>query len=289
MTIKTLSIVACLLLAAGSVATARSLTPKEKAYVEALRHFVVLRVRSSEGLASRSGAAGVRIRFEGLTVVRLNFPTQAAAEAYALRLRRAEKKGTRRLEVHGKEVVLLGGSRLKDATLVSYFLAGAWAASLDAPSVTTERPPPVIVTASGQRIQLRRARPRPRPKPAPNSANLAATYLTHGVGRIVIDQIKNRLDGVLCRVRFRHFRTEGKREFPAVFDGRFLIVQLPQRVEGEGPEADEVRDRVKHGLVREACFEWRPTQAGTANFRLVGFRDPLVPEAARQFWHPSAE
>ena len=85
------TLAACLVLAAATLASARPLTAKELSYARTLEHQVGLERIATKALSSKSGAAGVKVSFKGLTVVRLNFPSAHAARRYAARPARRDR------------------------------------------------------------------------------------------------------------------------------------------------------------------------------------------------------
>ncbi|MBL4850288.1 MAG: hypothetical protein JKY65_32570 [Planctomycetes bacterium] len=272
-------ILGVLLLASGGTASARPLTPKEKAFARDLQRALGLTISKAGGLTSRTGVSGVRFRFPNLTVVRLNFPTLSDAQAY---LERSATKGsgtnrgpTRRADLRGKELVLIGGKHLADSTVASQVLAAVWGASLDPPSLVTAKRNSVIRTASGKKLVLRPIRPSKPAHVPPTASNLGGTYLTTGVGRVVIDQIRAEPDCTYCRVRFENFGRRPTLELRAVFDGGALILYVP---------SESMR-----APTREVTYVWKPSPTGAATFRRLGQREPALPPGAARFWDKRAE
>jgi len=273
-TARTLCFAASLLLALAATASARPLTQREQRYLRSLEGMIGLELQRGEGLSSKkTGASGVRARFEGLTVIRLSFRSAQEAKAYAAK-RAAAQSETKQLQARGAEVVLVGGARAKE------HLTSAWSASLGAPSVATRLAPRVIKRANGRApLRLRSLRQLSRPKGvAPTSKTLAGSYLLVGSERVVIDQVKGGPDGISCRVSLQGFRQNDDQQhvFQAVFDGQVLILKVdPTRV-GEGQSS-------------EICFVWKPGAQGAATFIRTTRPTKLLPESVSRFWHRDAE
>lgn len=267
------TLAACLVLAAATLASARPLTPKEQGYVRSLSAQIGLEQVGAKALSSKRGAAGVKVRFEGLTVVRLHFSSARAAQRYAARPSlRSSARLLKRVDLRGKEVVLLGGPRLEDPADARTYLGAAWGASLDAPSVVPG--PPELRRADGTRIQLRPIARVSRPRPvAPTSATLAGTYYLVGSSRVVIDQVRGGPDGATCRVRFEEPGVAA-RSLPAVFDGQTLVIKLRQ------PGASSSG---KH-LPSEVVYVWTPDASGVAAFVRSGVGCELLPAVSERFW-----
>ncbi|MBL4845351.1 MAG: hypothetical protein JKY65_07490 [Planctomycetes bacterium] len=270
---KTLCFAVCLLIALSTLAGARPLTPKEQAYTRALERQIGLKATRTQGLSSvKRGTSGVRIRFEGLTVVRLHFSSVSGAKAYAGR-RARKQTPTKRVEVRGAEVLLIGGARARA------LLSAAWSASLDPPSVVA-RPAEVVIRRAGRApLRLRRLRPAARPAPSPPTARtLAGSYLLVGSNRVVIDQVKSGPDGSRCRVRFEGFRAGAGRqvEFRAFFDGHVLVLTIDPA-------------KLRRGAVAEVCYAWKPSSNGAVTFVQVGRSSQLLPRGVERFWHAAAE
>ncbi|MBL4848752.1 MAG: hypothetical protein JKY65_24795 [Planctomycetes bacterium] len=270
------------------------MTAKEKTYARALERLVQLKAKRVEGLASKSGASGVRLRFGKLTVVRLHFPSRRAAKAYAARpsLSRRGPSG-QRVEVRGAELVLVGGEGMKASG--ADLLTAAWAASLDPPSVTTKSSAKVLRRADGKRLNLRPLQSRPQRKPL-SSSLLAGTYLTHGAGRVVIDRVQPGPDGARCRVRFLGIQGESNHEFQAVFSGAALVLRVDPKAKPEPEWASGKREeRVRKGAGREGksrprelCYVWQPSPEGALAFVRSG-SDDLLPRGSDRFWRDKAE
>lgn len=265
------TLAACLLLASATLASARPLSSKEGAYVRALEHQLGLERIKAKALSSKSGAAGVKVRFEGLTVVRLHFPSGFAAQRYA---KRPSLRGhLKQVDLRGKEVVLLGGRRLADPAEARTCLGAAWGASLDAPSATTQRPL-VIKRADGTVLRMRPVLRKARAKaPAPTAATLAGTYYLVGSGRVVIDRVQPGPDGARCRVTFSGAGVE--RSFPATFDGQTLAIDL-----GHAEEAGSSGHQPS-----EVIYVWSPSSgAEGGSFTRSGVGSALLPPVSDRFW-----
>lgn len=273
-TARTLCFAASLLLTLAATASARPLTQREKRYLRSLEGMVGLELERGEGLTSKkTGASGVRARFQGLTVVRLSFRSAQEAKAYVAK-RAATQSETKQLQARGAEVVLVGGPRAKD------HLTSAWSAGLEAPSVAAPHASREIKRTKGRApIRLRPLRQLSRPKSvAPTSKNLAGSYLLVGSERVVIDQVKGGPDGISCRVSLEGFRQDDDQQhvFQAVFDGQVLILKVDP-------------SRVGEGQTREICFVWKPSSQGAATFIRTTRPTKLLPESVSRFWHRDAE
>tara|TARA_R110002072_G_scaffold264553_1_gene423317 strand:+ start:1208 stop:2038 length:831 start_codon:yes stop_codon:yes gene_type:complete len=267
------TLAACLVLAAATLASARPLTAKEQSYARTLADQIGLRRTSTKALSSKSGAAGVKVSFKELTVIRLHFPTAHAARRYAARPSlRGSERSPRQVDLRGKEIVLLGGEGLRDSADAGTYLGAAWGASIDAPSTTS---PPLVKRADGTSIRLRpitRRAPR-EVAPSPSAATLGGTYYLVGSSQVVIDQVQAGPDGIKCRVTF-----EGggaSRSFPAVFDGQVLAIKV--RVHRPGALG-------KH-LPSEVLYIWSPNSKGGPAFVRSGVECELLPSASERFWH----
>lgn len=279
-TARTLCFAASLVLIFTATASARPLTERERGYLRSLEGLVGREIQRAEGLTSKkTGASGVRARFEGLTVIRLAFPSLEEAQAYAAK-RAGNQSETKRLQARGAEVVLVAGQGARE------HLLSAWTASLEAPSAVTrpEAPkaaePKVVVRAKGKPpLRLRPLRQLARPKSdAPTSKTLAGSYLMVGSERVVIDQVQGGPDGIRCRVSLQGFRlsADHQRSFEAIFDGQVLILKLDPA-------------RVGAGEPQEICFVWKASLKGAATFTRTGHPSPLLPTSLTRFWHADAE
>jgi hypothetical protein len=263
------TLAACLVLAAATFASARPLTPKEKGYVRALQHQVGLERIGVKALASKSGAAGVKVRFKGLTVVRLHFPSAHSAQRYAARP--ALRGLLKQVDLRGKEVVLLGGERLRDPAEARTYLGAAWGTSLDAPSKTTKRPL-VIKRADGTVLRLRPILRKPAPPARSSAVALGGTYYLVGSGRVVIDQVKGGPDGTKCRITFKGSES---RSYPALFDGQVLAIDVSS--------AKEAGRLGKHEP-SEVIYVWTPDSSGGGAFSRSGSPSQAIPQVSERFW-----
>ena len=263
-----------LVLALTAQATARPLSERELHYATAVESLLGAPLLEREGLSSRSGAAGVRLRFADLTLVRLRFPSPAEAEAYAARpeLARQAQRRVQRVEVRQDEVVLAGGAFLAEPAQARLVLSYAWGASLDPPSAVQL---PSAKRARGGAIPLRPRRPASvASAQAPSATALEGSYLTRGAGRVTISAVKVEPDGARCLVRVSGVLHQPDREFEARYDGRVLTLIL--RESPQGPPRIE-------------RYIWRPGPQGAATFVRTGVSAGLLPDGFERFWHPQAE
>lgn len=270
---------AALLLLPLATASARPLTDQERRYLRNLEGMVRLDLKRAEGLTSKkTGASGVRARFQGLTVVRLSFRSAKEAKGYVTK-RAANQSATKQFQARGAEVVLVGGEGAKD------HLSSAWSASLEAPSVVARPALRTIKRTKGRPpIRLRPLRELSRPRRSaptsktPTSKTLGGSYLLVGSERVVIDQVKGGPDGIRCRVRLEGLREhdEEQHEFQAIFDGQALILKIDP-------------GRATKGQSNEICFVWKASASGAATFTRTGRPNSLLPESISRFWHRDAE
>jgi hypothetical protein len=298
----------CALVVLTAPAEARQPTKREKTYARCLSQALRLRTRPAEAIGKGARLRGVRVRFRRLRVERYLCTTPKRAKAYAAK-RRARTVGHRRVDVVGREVVVLVGARLADAKLAQRVLDTAWGCMLKPPS-------------GREPTAWDRLKPKPKPKPKPNPwkkleggtaklrrlapklkaqrpasppprasvrkratqatrasaarrPDLEGEWYTHGLGVIKLSPRRAGSRSDRYEVSLVDFKS--KDTFVARFDGRALEFR---RVNRSGRMSSLPEDRVVYLLQR--------TGRGL-RFLRVGKKSGVLPSGAAAFWNEDAE